>query len=323
MKERTLAIIKPCAVRNRDVGAIIQDIEYNASGLSIVAMKQTDFSRLDAEDFYAEHVNQPFFKGLVDHTVSGPCIAIILEGYDAVSKWRRLIGPTDPNTDMSNRGDLRAKYGHGIPNNALHGSSDLASAQREIGILFPEVEQTTEAYLPGTVGEAIEVADTHQYKNAKLVLQLAGRQVQPPVIRFQRTSPEAVLPTRGSIGAAGLDVSSAQGVLIQDGETVAVDTGWNIAVPTGYEVQVRSRSGHSLKGLTVANSPGTVDADYRGPLKVILTFKGYPGTFAYRIEPGNRIAQLVLAPVTAGLVQEVETLDTTERGTAGFGSTGK
>lgn len=147
-------------------------------------------------------------------------------------------------------------------------------------------------------------------------------------IRLVRTHPAAVLPFYATAGAAGMDVSAVEQSWIPEGCTIAVDTGWKIAVPAGYEVQVRSRSGASLKGLVVANSPGTIDEDYRGPLKVLLRWQPPPGTSsnlsAYEIKVGDRIAQLVLAKVEKAPVREVESFnDTTARGEGGHGSTGR
>ena len=128
------------------------------------------------------------------------------------------------------------------------------------------------------------------------------------------------LPAYATAGAAGMDVLSAEHVVLEPGNRHAVATGLAVAVPAGFEIQVRPRSGLALKhGVTVPNTPGTIDSDYRGELKVILINHGAE-TFA--IERGDRIAQLVLAPVVQAEWQEVSELDDTERGTGGFGSTG-
>ncbi|WNM70126.1 deoxyuridine 5'-triphosphate nucleotidohydrolase [Myxococcus phage Mx1] len=111
-----------------------------------------------------------------------------------------------------------------------------------------------------------------------------------------------------------------QWVSIGPGEYRAIGTGLAFSIPPGYEIQIRSRSGLALKyGVTVLNAPGTIDADYRGELKVILVNHG-PSPFAVR--HGDRIAQLVVAPVVQAVLEEAEDLDGTERGTNGFGSTG-
>lgn len=130
------------------------------------------------------------------------------------------------------------------------------------------------------------------------------------------------LPRYETAGAAGLDLPAAvdQPFTLAPGAFAAVPTGLSIALPTGYEAQVRPRSGLALKrGVTVLNSPGTVDADYRGEIRVILiNHSDQP----FIIERGDRIAQMVVAPVTQAELQLVDELDETGRGTGGFGSTG-
>jgi dUTP pyrophosphatase len=128
------------------------------------------------------------------------------------------------------------------------------------------------------------------------------------------------LPAYTTSGAAGMDVLAAEDCVIAPGQRHAVATGLAVAIPQGYEIQVRPRSGLALKhGITVPNTPGTLASDYRGELKVILINHG-AGDFA--IQRGDRIAQLVLAPVTQAAWEEVGELDTTTRGAGGFGSTG-
>ena len=128
------------------------------------------------------------------------------------------------------------------------------------------------------------------------------------------------LPRYATRGAAGMDVVSAEDVTISPGGRHAVATGLALAIPPGYEIQVRPRSGLALRhGITVPNTPGTIDSDYRGELKVILINHG---TEPFPIARGDRVAQLVLAPVTQASWSEVAELDATERGAGGFGSTG-
>lgn len=128
------------------------------------------------------------------------------------------------------------------------------------------------------------------------------------------------LPRYATNGAAGMDVVSAEDVTIAPGARHAVATGLALAIPHGYEIQVRPRSGLALKhGITVPNTPGTIDSDYRGELKVILINHGND---PFPIARGDRVAQLVLAPVTQAAWREVAELDETERGAGGFGSTG-
>jgi dUTP pyrophosphatase len=130
------------------------------------------------------------------------------------------------------------------------------------------------------------------------------------------------LPAYGSAEAAGCDVIAAvaDAVTLEPGAFTLVPTGLRIALPTGFEAQVRPRSGLAAKhGITVLNSPGTVDSDYRGEVKVILINHGPE---AFTIERGMRIAQLVVAPVLRLAWRETDDLDETERGQGGFGSTG-
>jgi len=128
------------------------------------------------------------------------------------------------------------------------------------------------------------------------------------------------LPAYATDGAAGMDVLAAEDVTLAPGARHAVATGLAFAIPTGFEIQVRPRSGLALKhGITVPNTPGTIDSDYRGELKVILINHGAE---SFAIRRGDRVAQLVLAPVTRASWLKVEELDHTERGEGGFGSTG-
>ena len=128
------------------------------------------------------------------------------------------------------------------------------------------------------------------------------------------------LPSYESAGAAGMDVRAAKDMVIAPGARALVPTGFAIAIPHGFEVQVRPRSGLALKkGISVPNSPGTIDSDYRGELGVILINHGGEDFF---IAHGDRIAQIVAAPVQRAAMIEVEELDETQRGAGGFGSTG-
>lgn len=128
------------------------------------------------------------------------------------------------------------------------------------------------------------------------------------------------LPAYATPGAAGMDVLAAEDVMLAPGARHAVATGLAMAIPAGFELQVRPRSGLALKhGISLANAPGTIDSDYRGELKVILVNLGQE---SFAVARGDRIAQLVLAPVTRGMWEEVDDLDATARGLGGFGSTG-
>ena len=129
------------------------------------------------------------------------------------------------------------------------------------------------------------------------------------------------LPEYATPASAGLDLRASEGCVIPSGGRALVPTGLRIALPEGYEAQVRPRSGLALKhGVTLPNSPGTIDADYRGEIGVILMNLGQE---PFVVEPGDRIAQMVVAPVARVAWSEAEELDATERGEGGFGSTGR
>lgn len=136
---------------------------------------------------------------------------------------------------------------------------------------------------------------------------------------------EIALPSYETEGAAGADLRAnfpeRSGVTLAPGVRALVPTGLRLAIPPGYEVQIRPRSGLALKhGIMLVNSPGTIDSDYRGPLGVILL---NAGDEPFSVNHGDRIAQMVLAPVTRAEFRLVEALDNTARGTGGFGSTGQ
>ena len=129
------------------------------------------------------------------------------------------------------------------------------------------------------------------------------------------------LPAYATPGAAGMDVVAAEDLDLASGQRHAVATGFRVAIPEGSEIQVRPRSGLAFKhGISVPNTPGTIDSDYRGELKILLINHG-PEPFAIR--RGERIAQLVPAVVTLAAFDEVEELCETARGAGGFGSTGQ
>ena len=148
-------------------------------------------------------------------------------------------------------------------------------------------------------------------------------------LKIKVLNPRAVLPAYQSALAAGLDIAAClpegEEVVIEPvakgGRSVMISTGWAMAIPAGFEAQVRPRSGLASKhGITLPNAPGTIDADYRGEVKVALVNLGHE---PFVIGAGERIAQLVIAKVEALPVLEVDALDTTERGAGGFGSTGR
>ena len=131
----------------------------------------------------------------------------------------------------------------------------------------------------------------------------------------------AVLPSFATDGAAGFDFVSIENVEISEGKTVMVRTGLAFAVPLGFELQVRARSGMASKGIIVTNGPGTVDSDYRGEVKVLLTNVSHKGAFV--IKHGDRIAQGVINQLPWVCLVKRDELSETERGSGGFGSTGK
>jgi dUTP pyrophosphatase len=134
-------------------------------------------------------------------------------------------------------------------------------------------------------------------------------------------SKDLPLPTYATTGSAGMDLRSAEALTLKPGARALVATGIAIALPDHYEAQVRPRSGLAVKhGVTVLNSPGTIDADYRGEIKVPLINLG---TDDFVIARGDRIAQMVVAPVATAELVEVDNLDDTDRGAGGFGSSGR
>jgi nucleoside-diphosphate kinase len=130
--ERTLAIIKPDAVRARVVGRILTKIEE--AGFVIRAMRLTHLTRREAEGFYDVHRARPFFGGLTEFMSSGPCVVLVLEAPDAIRKWRALMGATDP--ARADPGTIRKEFGASIDQNATHGSDAPETAAFEVGYMF-------------------------------------------------------------------------------------------------------------------------------------------------------------------------------------------
>jgi dUTP pyrophosphatase len=143
-------------------------------------------------------------------------------------------------------------------------------------------------------------------------------------IEFRKLDHAKDLPLPGyeSASAAGMDIRAAleKPLTLKPGERTLIPTGLQMKIPEGFEAQIRPRSGLAIRnGITMLNSPGTIDSDYRGEVKVIAINHGAED---FVIEHGNRIAQMVIAPVTQFPIKEVESLDLTDRGEGGFGSTG-
>ena len=144
-----------------------------------------------------------------------------------------------------------------------------------------------------------------------------------PLVRIKKLRPDAVVPAYQSEHAAGLDLCAAidKPIEIEPRARVAISTGLAIEIPPGFEGQVRPRSGLARDhGITLTNSPGTVDADYRGPVTILLINHGHETVV---IENGQRIAQLVIAPVVRAELAVVDELSDSKRGAGGFGSTGR
>ncbi len=144
-----------------------------------------------------------------------------------------------------------------------------------------------------------------------------------PQIRVKKVHSGAKLPAYMTELAAGMDICACLDdmLVLASGERALIPTGLAFAIPAGYEIQVRPRSGLAIKhGIALVNSPGTIDADYRGEVSIILINHG---TDDFTVNPGDRIAQLVVAPTYQAELIEVDELDDTVRGTGGFGHTGK
>lgn len=140
-------------------------------------------------------------------------------------------------------------------------------------------------------------------------------------VKFKKLTETATVPEYKSAEAAGMDLLANEEKVISSGKRALVKTGIAIELPVGYEAQVRPRSGLAYKnGVTVLNSPGTIDSDYRGDVGVILINHGDED---FEVKAGDRIAQLVVARVSQAEMVEVEELDESDRGAGGFGSTGK
>lgn len=150
--------------------------------------------------------------------------------------------------------------------------------------------------------------------------------MQPITVKAKRLTPDADLPAQKSALAAGFDLECESFgpdrdivALVDRGDTVLINTGIALEIPEGFEGQIRLRSSSGLRGWVMCNAPGTIDADYRGEIRINILNLGDP--FLFR--DGMRVAQLVICPVPAVVLEEVTELGTTERGTGGFGSTGQ
>lgn len=142
-----------------------------------------------------------------------------------------------------------------------------------------------------------------------------------PVVQVKKLNPDVRVPQYMTLLAAGMDIFAhlSAPVLLLPGERCLIPTGIAMAIPAGFEIQVRPRSGLAIKhGVTLVNTPGTIDSDYRGEIKIIVINHG---SETFQINAGDRIAQLVVAPVVQAALVEVTDLDQTDRGAGGFGHT--
>ena len=141
-------------------------------------------------------------------------------------------------------------------------------------------------------------------------------------IQIKKLSNEVLTPKYETLGSSGMDIAAytEQDIIINSGNRALIPTGFSLSVPQGYEIQIRPRSGIAIKkGITVLNTPGTIDSDYRGEIKVVLINLSED---KFTVKNGERIAQMVICPIEQVSVEEVEELPETGRGTGGFGSTG-
>ena len=141
-------------------------------------------------------------------------------------------------------------------------------------------------------------------------------------ILIKKLNQRAIIPKYETVGSSGLDLSAnlEKDIVLKPGEKCLIPTGIAVTIPNGYEFQIRPRSGLAMKNsITVLNTPGTIDDDYRGEIKVIIINLGNKD---FEITNGTRIAQMVLCPISKAKLLEVEDLDSTTRGDGGFGSTG-
>ena len=147
--------------------------------------------------------------------------------------------------------------------------------------------------------------------------------MMPPDLSIKRLTELAVVPRYQSTEAAGMDLHAAidAPITLDPGAIIKVPLGFAMSIPHGFEAQVRPRSGLSSRhGVTLPNAPGTIDSDYRGEVLIPLINLGRE---SFIVEPGMRIAQMVIAPVVQAVIREVDDLDDTSRGSGGFGSTGQ
>ena len=138
-------------------------------------------------------------------------------------------------------------------------------------------------------------------------------------LKIKKLNNDAIIPQYKTSQSAGMDLCSIEDAILKPMEIKLIPTGLSIEIDNGFEAQVRPRSGLALKGITVVNSPGTIDSDYRGEVKIILMNLGKED---FKIIKGDRVAQLIISKIEQAEIKEVKELNNTQRGTGGFGSTG-
>jgi len=154
------------------------------------------------------------------------------------------------------------------------------------------------------------------------ICDIIEQEFETPIVKFQKLYDDVEIPKYQTFGSAGMDVRVRirNKIYINAGQTMVFRTGFKMAVPEGYEAQIRSRSGMAVKGICVANSPGTIDSDYRGEIRVALINHNYNGQW---VKNGDRVAQMIIKKIPQIKTKIVDKLDETERNEGGFGSTGE
>lgn len=224
-----------------------------------------------------------------------------------------------------------------VPNEQMNGTQHVLAYESDFGIYRSVLKDFPEGLsFHRIAGELARLAQKHKDfvmpKESELgfaILRLLqeglidmGCKCKPagPVVLFKKLHEDAKLPRYANAGDAGADVYSVEEVVIEPGQTAAVSLGFSVEVEPGYEIQVRSRSGLSLKGVVVANAPGTIDSGYRGECKVILHNNNKD--LAFSVRKGDRIAQFVVKQAPQASFYVVDELSNSDRGSGGFGSTG-
>lgn len=193
-------------------------------------------------------------------------------------------------------------------------SEDIAEAREAIQSFLNEIEQD-ETLSPNKK----EMLTTLIKDSLELTFDMVKNPRERITVKIQKIVPEAILPSYAHDSDAGADIYSLEEVTLKPHTTALIKTGIKVAIPGGYEIQIRPRSGLSLKTpLRVANAPGTIDSAYRGEVCVIME---NTGNISQTIKAGDKIAQMVIAPVPMIVWEETDVLDDTDRGSGGFGST--